>query len=728
MTVKIERAVVFTCALAVAFAALAEPYAFAVGEKIPLGGKDGDATTNAVYVTKHKDCKIDKSYCVVDDVCYGVSDTKKGRYFEVSLVNGTESSNYVLSWKGGSKFPATYVVSVSDGVSYLRSVTVSQRNTGDWSPTQPAYLMLDSLPTGNLTLRLDISEDDGNGNYTGNYGNFMISSPESVALAIPSETIDIGAGYVSLANCRYDNGNIGYTEGKATIGFTVYCGQRAKYGFSYKFGTQAVSANMNWTLSDTSGTQMFSCVDAIYSTSGWTPSVLLSHDFGILPAGFYVLSASFSDADTSTSSGYVGNFGNFAFSMTPFYTVTVPEVAHATVSIATNNVVIGTSAGEYEVEGGSAVVVTYTADDPEMALSPTGTFTFDPIGANETVSAPTVIVPPSTVTVPAVEHASASVTTNGVAVAGVNGVYTVEKGATVVVTYTPDEGYGLSGQTSWTFENVSGSNAINANDAPSAEVALAISEETADTPIPADAREAYASCTGCSVDNNNGTIHSTRDGHTFSFKFYCPERAWYGFSFQSGQKEGWGAATLSWTLGADNVGSTEIGGEGYTYNGNASLTVSHSLDLGILDQGIYMLTCTFSKDDGNYCGNYGNFAFSRKDGVPYAIANGESRTYVGQHLENSETLENSDYGIFVEAGGKIVVDLKTMGLPACDGTRSGDGTLELPAITFGEGADIVNSVSVTKPAGFKPVYFVMYDGHGVITLDRASGGLIIAFF
>ena len=56
----------------------------------------------------------------------------------------------------------------------------------------------------------------------------------------------------------------------------------------------------------------------------------------------------------------------------------------------------------------------------------------------------------------------------------------------------------------------------------------------------------------------------------------------------------------------------------------------------------------------------------------------------------------------------------------------GDGTLELPAVTFGEGANITNSISVMKPTGYKPVYFAMYDGHGVITLERGgSSGLVI---
>ena len=58
-----------------------------------------------------------------------------------------------------------------------------------------------------------------------------------------------------------------------------------------------------------------------------------------------------------------------------------------------------------------------------------------------------VAVPATTVdiTIPEVDNATVSVTTNGVAVTPVNGVVTVDIGATVVVTYTADEGYQLTG-------------------------------------------------------------------------------------------------------------------------------------------------------------------------------------------------------------------------------------------------------------------------------------------
>ena len=264
------------------------------------------------------------------------------------------------------------------------------------------------------------------------------------------------------------------------------------------------------------------------------------------------------------------------------------------------------------------------------------------------------------------------------------------------------------------------------------DIALDVSAEDS---FPAVPNAHYASHVGCSV--NDTQFYSTQAGHSFSFMIYCPVRASYGFSYMSGAKESYGTNALVWVVKdvsgntIANLGSDSIGGDGYVYSGVAALTVTHSHEIGILDAGLYYVECAISKVETSvdyYCGNFGSFVFSRKDGVPYVIANGERIVYVGQHLSDSTTLEDSNYGIFIEAGGKLVVDLRTMGLPSCDGTRTGDGTLELPAVTFGEGANIANSVSVMKPTGYKPVYFVMYDGHGVITLDRGGrNGLVIAF-
>lgn len=264
------------------------------------------------------------------------------------------------------------------------------------------------------------------------------------------------------------------------------------------------------------------------------------------------------------------------------------------------------------------------------------------------------------------------------------------------------------------------------------DIALDVSAEGSFSAVP---NAHYVSHVGCSA--NDTEFYSTRDGHSFSFMIYCPVRASYGFSYMSGAKESYGTNALAWVVKdvsgntIANLGSDSIGGDVYVYSSVAALTVSHSHEFGILDAGFYYVECAISKVEAgseNYCGNFGSFVFQRQDGVPYVIANGERIVYVGQNLADSATLEDSRYGIFIESGGKLVVDLRTMGLPSCDGTRMGDGTLELPAVTFGEGANITNSVSIMKPTGYKPVYFAMYDGHGVITLERGgSSGLVIVF-
>jgi hypothetical protein len=140
-------------------------------------------------------------------------------------------------------------------------------------------------------------------------------------------------------------------------------------------------------------------------------------------------------------------------------------------------------------------------------------------------------------------------------------------------------------------------------------------------PSAADYRStAYASCTGCSVDQVNGTVNSVKNGHTFSVVFYCAEKGWYNYSFKSGAKSEWGTSSIEWTLrnaskssdSSENVSTTAIGGVGYSFHGGAALQNSHQVDLGILDAGLYVLTATAVKSDSNYVANFGEFAFASR--------------------------------------------------------------------------------------------------------------------
>ncbi len=131
------------------------------------------------------------------------------------------------------------------------------------------------------------------------------------------------------------------------------------------------------------------------------------------------------------------------------YTITKIENFTGTLAGARGKFTIGTIVASSEPTSGAKLVnctttnapvlddtkVTYNGAEQDVALE---------FKAGDGIY---VAVPATTVdiTIPEVDNATVSVTTNGVAVTPVNGVVTVDIGATVVVTYTADEGYQLTG-------------------------------------------------------------------------------------------------------------------------------------------------------------------------------------------------------------------------------------------------------------------------------------------
>ncbi len=131
---------------------------------------------------------------------------------------------------------------------------------------------------------------------------------------------------------------------------------------------------------------------------------------------------------------------------------------------------------------------------------------------------------------------------------------------------------------------------------------------------------AYAECVGCSVSETDGTINSVRNGSTFAVEFLCKEKGWYNLSFKSGAKEDWKSSSVAWTLrsaskgasAAETVATTSIGGDGYSFHGGAALNNTHTLDFGVLDAGLYVLTATVANEEGSYAANFGEFAFASR--------------------------------------------------------------------------------------------------------------------
>ena len=388
-----------------AFSALAllvnaEPWTIETNAYIPLGyGATDDGRTKCDYVSFHN-CSLDTSLGKVEgetqNTYYGIGSTKAGSRFEISLANET-ADDYVLSYKvanGGSEADVQVSVTSAD---YGLTNTYTQVTTGGWydGNAKDRYFLLNDLPTGNLTLCLDILSTASDGAYAGNYGYFKFSDLLTVALAVPGMA-DPSAAYMGGNKWQVDNGGIGYVHGDAEIAFTLAFDEIATYGLSFKYGTPGASGTMNWSLADGTGTEVWSGSNSIAATGAWTPSKTEALDFGVRNEGIYILTASFTGTDTSGTSGYLANFGDFTFTKETLAqcTVSAATIENATLTVTSDGLAVKGTDGVYSVNEGADVVVTYTANDGyefenNGTYSKVMTFTFDDIAENKVVTAPT---------------------------------------------------------------------------------------------------------------------------------------------------------------------------------------------------------------------------------------------------------------------------------------------------------------------------------------------------
>ena len=119
-------------------------------------------------------------------------------------------------------------------------------------------------------------------------------------------------------------------------------------------------------------------------------------------------------------------------------------------SVATNDVAVVPVEGAYTVYSNATVAVTFApAAGYRLVGDTTVSVTMDANKTLATAAMPTaeLIPPPVTLTIPELPAnvSLVSVTTNGAAVAGVEGAYTVSSNDTVVVEFAPAEGYRLVG-------------------------------------------------------------------------------------------------------------------------------------------------------------------------------------------------------------------------------------------------------------------------------------------
>ena len=407
MKIKIKQlamSVMAMCALnAIALSAYAESVAVptAAGSYIPLGAN----SVNAEYVTMSGDGKLDNS----NNPCYVVGSTKSGYTLTIAVNNSTAGDAVLAFLSGAKSLTAEGTVTVANTSGYSVSKAMSFSDTGAWSPSERHYLYLKALPAGELTVTLAITSTTGS--YAGNYGSFGIYAADSARFIAPPtaegayQSIQNGVdgGAITLTSCGVDNSNdgktIGSTGDNTKIEMALCLDETAKYGFSYYSGSDGYKCNLNWTLLDADGTQVWPAsgvsTDAIDNTSSWNLTESHVHDFGSLAEGVYILKAYVSDRETDGGNqSYAGNYGNFAFTKESLtkYTVTVPSVDHATVTVTGASAT--ETAGVYSAASNVTVTVTYAADAGyEFAGEQQSVWTFENISADQTIAAaPTATV------------------------------------------------------------------------------------------------------------------------------------------------------------------------------------------------------------------------------------------------------------------------------------------------------------------------------------------------
>ena len=358
---KMTNLALVASVFALAAAARGDGYTFTPGTEIPLGADVESTRTIAGHVATTGTATLDDRG--KDGSTYYVLGTRYvNTTITLSLVNET-AGDYVLYFKTGmSSGDATGTVNVSDGAGYSKALEgFSLAETG-WDLKDEHLLLLPGLPAGAFSVSVNCVSTSNGYSYCGNYGHFVLKRVADVAFVLPSdEYLTVDAAYASLAKCSRDNSNNGHTIGstgdETKFSFTFYCPRHAKYGLSYKTGSNGYTANLNWTVADAvSGAQVWpasgAAVEPVANNGTWNLTDAHALDFGELDAGLYVVGAYVSDRTGSGS--YAGNYGDFLFTLieTGDYELTVSSlVAWDDYHAAAQNVI---------VEEGGAILIDAT--------------------------------------------------------------------------------------------------------------------------------------------------------------------------------------------------------------------------------------------------------------------------------------------------------------------------------------------------------------------------------
>lgn len=181
--------------------------------QLPMESQTCINLTNAVNV--EKTVVLDKAKLEKDDV-YSIGNTSKGTCMTVSLHN-SQSANYILSFRSGSKNEATVKITVKDNKGYNCEQTYSIPKQNSWDRNNQHYMTLKNLPEGDLTLTLEaLTPSSG---FAGNYGFFSFFCEKKYD---DIEKINLASG--KYVTARYQDPNVGYCSNGATAEYVAFNG------------------------------------------------------------------------------------------------------------------------------------------------------------------------------------------------------------------------------------------------------------------------------------------------------------------------------------------------------------------------------------------------------------------------------------------------------------------------------------------------------------------------
>ena len=187
------------------------------------------------------------------------------------------------------------------------------------------------------------------------------------------------------------------------------------------------------------------------------------------------------------------------------------------------------------------------------------------------------------------------------------------------------------------------------------------------------------------------------------------------FAPLAGGEYGW---TVKGAASVDGVKVAPVNGGSCIYNQRYAILTAETLTgTPVLADGVTDFTISVE----------GNTLYATYTGwCPYTIVKDATLTYTGR-VTSEATHEDTDLGIIIKDGGRLCIDVRTMGFPGCDGTKGSDGSITIPPITLPEGKTFKDCVRIIAPEHYTARYAVAADGYGYVYFTEGTSGLIISF-